>query len=499
MRFICPELIVAALLVGCGSQPVPVPDRDESQGAISGLPTPLDTGSTGLDWVAANEAYLTDVADALWARPEPAHHEFDTSDLLVAELERAGFDVARGVADLPTSFVASYGSGRPIIGIVALLDALPGLSQAALSDERAPLVDGGAGHGCGHHLICAADLGAAMALKRELSERSLPGTIVLVGAPAEEIYHGGVYMVRAGVFDDMDAVLFWHPSAVTLAIGQSGLAMTSVRYRFTGRPSDATDAAASGINALTAAEQLIQGVTAMQFPDGTVVNHVLTRAGAIPSVVTESAEVWYFVHAPDRSRVEAIVGRIEAAARRSSTAIGADLEVQILSATRNWLINERLTGVLHRQLEATVVLDGRSDGEREIAGRMQRAFGITGIEPFFEGVLPLTVTDESVPISDDTAESSWVTPRGGFLVASYLAGIASHTWQWTALGTSRIAHRGMLDAARTLIATGVELLTDEDELQAIRREFEEATAGRSSESPLPPGQGPFAYLPVPAR
>ncbi len=456
------------------------------------------SGHSGLDWLAANEGYVTQVADALWDRPEPAHHEYATSDLLVTELERAGFDVERGLADLPTSFVASYGSGRPVIGIVALLDALPGLSQAAMSDVREPVVDGAAGHGCGHHLICAADVGAAMAIQRELRGRSLPGTIVLVGAPAEEIYHGGVYMVRAGVFDDMDAVLFWHPSAVTLAIGQSGLAMTSVRYRFTGRPSDATDAAPLGINALTSTERLVHDVAQMRLPDLAVVNHVVTRGGRVPSVVPETAEAWYFVHAPDRDQVDAIEQRIEEAARRAATSTGATLDVQFLSGTRHWLINERLTGLLHRFL-ASGEPANRSALELETARRMQRSFDRTGLDPFVEGVIPLTVDDDSVPISDDTAEASWVAPRGGFLVASYPAGIASHTWQWTALGTSSIAHAGMLRAARTLIATAMELLTNPTELALIRQEFETAIGGRPYESPIPGNQGPFEYLSRPVR
>jgi len=493
-------ILAVALLAACtGSPPVAEPADARLPAAAFELPPPAGPGgATGLDWLAANEPYVTEVADTLWTSPEPAHHEFGTSDLLVGELERAGFRVQRGLADLPTSFVASYGSGRPVIGIVALLDALPGLSQAAFSASRQPVAAGDAGHGCGHHLICAADLGAALAVGHELRSRALPGTIVLVGAPAEEIYHGGVYMVRAGVFDDMDVVLFWHPSTVTMAIGRSGLAMRSVRYRFSGRPSDGTDAGALGINALESAERLVHDVAQMTFPDTTVVNHVISRGGGIPSVVPESGEVWYFVHAPELPVVDAVLERIEEAARRAAAETGAALEVHILSSTRHWLINERLAARLHRELERAPAMS-YSEAERALAGEMQRSFGQPDVQPFVEGILPLELSDRPVPISDDTAEASWVRPRGGFLVTSYPAGIASHTWQWTALGTSTLAHKGMMTAARTLIGTAVALLTDPEELAAIASEFDEATGREPYRSPLPAGQGPFEYLPRPTR
>ena len=219
--------------------------------------------TTARDWLAANEPYLVEIADALWEIPEPGHHEVLTSEYLQGELARAGFSVETGLAGLPTAFVASYGSGRPVIGIVALMDALPGLSQEKFAIERQPVTaynGSHAGHGCGHNLIGAADLGAALAVRHAIETDELEGTIRFFGAPAEEIYHGGVYMVKDGVFDDLDALLFWHPSAVTTVISRSGLAMDSVRFVFRGRASDATDAASKGINALTAAYRFADAV-----------------------------------------------------------------------------------------------------------------------------------------------------------------------------------------------------------------------------------------------
>jgi aminobenzoyl-glutamate utilization protein B len=389
------------------------------------------------------------VADDLHERAEPAHHEVATSSYLQDELRRAGFEIESGVAGLPTAFVASFGSGKPVVGIVALLDALPGLSE-----------EQGAWHGCGHNLIGAADLGAVVAVKEAIASHTLPGTIRFYGAPAEEIYHGGVYMVREGLFHDLDALLFWHPSSVTTVIGRSGLAMDSVRLVFRGRASDATDAPEKGRNALTAAYTLASRAGS-GWPPGSVVNHVLLEGGELPSVVPERATLWYFLHARDRSQVESIRERMASLAEESARATGTDVEEQFLSSTGSWLINRTLAELLQRNL-------GDS--------------------------LPLSFNDEPVPISDDTAEASWVAPRGGFLVQAFAAGTASHTREWNDTASSSLAREAVVRAARALASSALDLLTDRDLLRAVREEFESATAGRSYVSPLPPGRGPFDYL-----
>jgi aminobenzoyl-glutamate utilization protein B len=405
--------------------------------------------ATSGDWLEGNEAYLMRVAGDLWQRAEPAHHEARTSRYLQDELRLAGFEVQAGIAGLPTAFVASYGSRRPTIGIVALLDALPGRDGEP------------AWHGCGHHLIGAADLGAVLAVREAIAAHSLPGTIRFYGAPAEEIYHGGVYMVREGAFDDLDALLFWHPSSITAVIGRSGLAMDSVRFVFRGRASDATDAPEKGRNALAAAYDLA-GRTQSGWPSFTVVNHVLLEGGVVPSVVPDLATLWYFVHASDRAGVEEIRGRIASLAEESAKRTGTEVELQLLSSTRHWLINRRLTEHLQTRL----------DGD----------------------VLPLSFGDEPVLISDDTAEASWVVPRGGFLVQAFPAGTPSHSREWVEAGQSGLAHEAMMRAARALAASAVDLLVDRKLLEEVRREFAAATKGVSYESPLPPGRGPFDFL-----
>lgn len=448
--------------------------------------------TTARDWLAANESYLVEVADALWEIPEPAHQEVQTSEYLQGELARAGFSIETGLAGLPTAFVASYGSGRPVIGIVALMDALPGLSQEKFATERRPVADNNtrhAGHGCGHNLIGSADLGATLAIRHAIETDDLEGTIRFFGAPAEEIYHGGVYMVRDGVFDDVDALLFWHPSAVSTVISRSGLAMDSVRFVFRGRASDATDAASQGVNALTAAYRFADAVADQSWPPHTVVNHVLIEGGTIPSIVPERATQWFFIHAPDRETVDELRGRLETLARGTDGGV----EIQILSSTGAWLINRELGNVLDRYLREDEPIS-YTDDEVALAHALRTEFAPDGDSAFFTTVLPPAYTDEPVMISDDTAEAGWVTPRGGFLVACFPAGVPSHSWQWASSASSSFAHKGMLRAARTLTSSALELLTNDATLQAVRREFEEATAGRSYESPLPRGRGAFDYL-----
>jgi aminobenzoyl-glutamate utilization protein B len=395
--------------------------------------------------------------------------------------------VTSGVADLPTAFVASYGASGPRIGIVALLDALPGLGE-----------NGAPAHGCGHNLIGAADLGAVLAVKDALTRHSLPGTIRFFGAPAEEIYHGGVYMVREGVFDDLDALLFWHPSSVTTVIGRSGLAVDSVRFVFRGRASDATDAADKGRNALTAAASLDERVRTARpgWPPSAVVNHVLLEGGALPSVVPHRATVWFFIHARNRDQVEAIRAEIAALAGKSAEATGTTVEMQILSSTRHWLINRTLAELLQESLDADEPLV-YSEDEVALARKLREPFSREGDDPFFRGALPLSFGDEPVAISDDTADAGWVVPRGGFLVAAFPAGIPSHTLEWAASADSSFAHKGMMRAARTLVRAALRLLDDPARLDAARRELERALRGARYQSPLPEGTKPFDLLPRP--
>lgn len=229
-----------------------------------------------------------------------------------------------------------------------------------------------------------------------------------------------------------------------------------------------------------------------------MVNHVLVEGGTIPSIVPERSTQWFFIHARDRETVEELRSRIETLARATAAASGTNVELQILSSTRAWLINRELGNLLDRYLQEDEPISYTGD-EVALARALRMEFAPAdgdedGHDAFFTAVLPPAYTDEPVMISDDTAEASWVTPRGGFLVACFPAGVPSHSWQWASSASSSFAHKGMLRAARTLTSSAIELLTNEQTLGAVRREFEEAMRGRSYESPLPSGRGAFDYL-----
>lgn len=456
-----------------------------------------EVSATALAWLEDAEPLLQTTATFLWEHAEPAHREVRTAAYLTETLTEAGFEVETGVAGLPTAFVASYGDGEPVIGIVALLDALPGLSQQRAVSERTPLEDLDAGHGCGHHLIMAADLLAAIALAKGMAAHELTGTVRLYGAPAEEIYHGGVFMARAGVFDDADTLLFWHPSSVTSVIARSGLAMDSVRYVYEGLASDATDAADKGRSALAAARAFLDAIDDARplLPETAVINAVLLEGGLVPSIVPERATAWLFVHDRDRPAVGELRARVDAlageAARRSAT----HLTIQHLSATRDWLVNKRLAEALQPRLERVTAEPYRTS-ELAFAESLRSAFADdAGGETFFTGSLPLAFGDVPVSISDDTADASWIAPRAGFLIAAYPAGIPSHTWQWTAAGLSDFALEGAMRAARVLVDLSADLLTDDDLRAEVAREYRDAMGGRVYRSPLPDGREPFDFIP----
>jgi aminobenzoyl-glutamate utilization protein B len=240
--------------------------------------------------------------------------------------------------------------------------------------------------------------------------------------------------------------------------------MDSVRYVFHGRASDATDAKDKGRNALDAAYEL--GSRARTgWPDGAVVNHVLLEGGEIPSVVPDRATAWYFLHARDREAVNSLRARMGSLAMESAKLTGTEVEEQVLSSTGSWLINRTIAELLQKNLD--------------------------------DAALPLSFSDEPVPISDDTAEASWVAPRGGFLVQAFAAGTASHSREWNESASSELARRAVMRAARALASSAVELLMDSSLRRAAREELEQATKGRPYVSPLPEGRGPFDYLPRP--
>ncbi len=441
--------------------------------------------------VAALAPEIETLALALWRHAETALREAESAALLAGVLEREGFAVARGVAGMPTAFVARWGEGRPAIGILAEYDALPGVGNAA-APRREPRADGVAsGHGCGHNLFGAASVAAAVAVKRAMAEQGLGGSVRLYGTPAEETLVGKVYMAREGLFDDLDAALEWHPATETGVRNQPGRAMNNFTVEFFGQAAHAAVDPWNGRSALDAAELMNYGVNLMRehIRETTRIHYVIPDAGEAPNVVPEYAKVWYYVRDVDRPAVERYYDRILKIAEGAALGTATRHQVTLITAVHETLLNRTLQEAVQANLEAVgpVVY---SPEEQAFARELQRFLGVE--EKGFEGaVKPLAAGPEPVSGgSTDVAEVSYIVPTVGVSVTTAAAGVPWHSWATTACHGTSAGVKGAVKAAQVLALTGIDLLTRPDLVAAARAEFLEKTGGRPYRSPIPADQKP---------
>jgi aminobenzoyl-glutamate utilization protein B len=410
----------------------------------------------------------------IWDWAELGYQEERSSALLRRQVEEAGFVVETGVAGIPTSFIATYGQGEPVIGILAEFDALPGLSQEAVP-LRQSRHEGGAGHACGHHLFGAASTAAAIAVRHWLEQSGSSGTVRLYGTPAEEGGSGKVYMGREGLFDGVDAVLHWHPRDRNDASPYSTNANKSAKFRFYGRASHAASAPERGRSALDGVEAMNHMVNLLRehVPEATRLHYVITSGGEAPNVVPEFAEVFYYVRHPDAPTVEKLWDRVVAAAEGAATGTGTRVEYEVIHGNYNILPNHTLAKMIDANLRRVggVKYD---EAEEEFARNLRQGLG--------EVDLPLGSEREVQPFapyarrsSTDVGDVSWLVPTAGFYAATWIPGTSSHSWQAVAAGGTGIGTKGMLVAVKTLALTAVGLFEDPSvaaaalaELQAMR-------------------------------
>lgn len=292
------------------------------------------------------------VALQIWNYAEVGYKEVKSSALHQKTLSDNGFTVEAGVADIPTAFVATYGSGKPVIGILAEFDALPGLAQNATAEKSA--IEGqNAGHGCGHHLFGTASVAAAIELKKLMAEGKLKGTIKLYGCPAEEGGSGKVYMVRAGLFNNVDVVIHWHPGNDNEVTMTSALANSSAKFRFHGLSAHAAAAPERGRSALDGVESMNYMVNMMRehIPQETRIHYVITSGGKAPNVVPDFAEVYYYVRHPKRDQVKDIFERVVNAAKGAALGTGTTVDYEVIGGTHDLLLNKTLGEVMQKDLE----------------------------------------------------------------------------------------------------------------------------------------------------
>jgi aminobenzoyl-glutamate utilization protein B len=413
-----------------------------------------------LDFIDARAGQTIEIAGALWNFAEVGYKEVRSSKLLQDTLAAEGFEIDSAVAGIPTAFVASYGSGEPVIGVLAEFDALPGITQDAVA-VRSPLPGKPAAHACGHNLFGAGSVGAAIAIRHWLEETGTEGTVRLYGTPAEEGGSGKVYMVRAGLFDDVDAVLHWHPSDHNSAGVTTNLANRSAKFRFRGVSAHAAGAPDRGRSALDGVEALdfMTNMMREHVPQETRIHYVITSGGSAPNVVPDFAEVYYYLRHPDADVVNEIWDRILDAARGAALGTGTQVDWEIVGGTHALLNNLTLAEMIDEKLRAVGGVDYSAE-EREFAEKIYATFDSTRelgseaeIEPFEE---------EIVPTSTDVGDVSIAVPTVGIAVATWVPGTAAHSWQAVAASGMSIGHKGAIVAAKTLSLAAIELFTNED-------------------------------------
>ncbi len=414
-----------------------------------------------------------DVARQIWEWAEVGYQENRSSELLMKVLAREGFELRKGVAGIPTAFVAESGSGTPVIGILAEYDALPGLSQAA-SPGRMARVEGGAGHACGHHLFGTASVAAAIAVKGWLESTGQSGTVRVYGTPAEEGGAGKVYMVREGLFDDTDVVLHWHPSDRTDASPATTLANRSAKFRFYGHSTHAAGAPERGRSALDGVEamNLMVNMLREHVPQETRIHYVITRGGLAPNVVPDFAEVYYYVRHPSATMLEEIFPRVINAAEGAALGTGTTMDYEIIHGIHAVLPNETLSKVILanlRQLGGIIY----TEEEKQFALAVRQTLGDVklplGSEATVQPFVPRTTKG-----STDVGDVSYMVPTAGFYAATWVPGTAAHSWQAVAAGGMSIGGKGLMLAAKAIALTAIDLAMDPELLASAREEFERA-------------------------
>ncbi len=427
------------------------------------------------------------MAQKIWTWAETGYQEKQSAALLSGALEAAGFHVERGVAQMPTAFTATIGSGKPVIGILGEFDALPGLAQEAMPSRQAR--PGANGHGCGHHLFGVASASACIALAEQIKNGTLKGTLRYYGCPAEEGGGAKAFMVRDGLFKDVDTVLHWHPGSANLTGDTSCLARIGVKFRFYGLSSHAAGAPEKGRSALDAVEltnhasELLREHT----PDFTRIHHVITAGGGAPNVVPDFAEVYFYVRHPSSETANKIYARLLKCAQAGALATETRLETVYLGGTLELLPNQTLGQITAKHLRALNDLH-YSDAEKAFAVRIQDTYDDRQpLERIRE------VSDRSGTVgmgSTDVGDVSWVVPTTGFYTACFVPGTPGHSWQAVAAGGTTIGRHGMDLAARVLANSACDLFQNPKLVAQAWAEHKNRRAGRPYKPLLEPGQKP---------
>lgn len=415
------------------------------------------------------EAYKK-IALNIWDYAEVGFKETKSSVLLQNTLTNNGFKVDAGVAGMPTAFVATYGSGKPVIGMLAEFDALPGLSQDS-SYPKMPIDNKNNGHGCGHNLFGTGSVAAGIAIKKLIEEGKVKGTVKVYGCPAEEGGDGKVYMVREGLFNDVDVVLHWHPDEHNSVTYTSSLAIKTAKFRFYGISAHAAAAPDKGRSALDAVEGMNYMVNMMRehIPQESRIHYIITNGGKAPNVIPDFAEVFYYVRNPERAMVDSLFNRVVKAADGAALGTGTRMEYEIISGSHDLLINKTLAAIMQSNLKKVGGVIYSND-EIKFGKQLQSTF--LGKVPSIDSAASITpLYIEKSQGSTDVGDVSYVVPTVGVETATWVPGTSAHSWQAVACSGRDIGIKGMMVAAKTIALTAVDLFLNPAFIIKAKDEF----------------------------
>lgn len=412
------------------------------------------------------------IANQIWELSELGFLEEKSTELLQNKLKSEGFKVTKNVAGMPTAFIAEYGSGKPVIGLLAEYDALPDMSQQAIAVKKAD-PSHAAGQACGHHLFGAGSLAAAVHIKNWLKETKKSGTIRLYGTPAEEGGGGKVYMVRAGLFDDTDAILSWHPSSKNVADARSSLAAISARFRFKGSSAHAAVAPWRGRSALDGVEAMNYMVNLMRehiTPESRI-HYAITNGAKAPNIVPDYAEVAYIVRHPDMQECRDMFQRVVQAANAAAMGTDTQVENEVITGYFNLLPNKTLAQVMHKNLELVGGVQYTED-EKEFATEIMKTYETEDLDlESANQIKPFEVFEVGSGGSTDVGDISWVIPTTQVYTATWVPGTVAHSWQAVAAGGMSIGQKGMLVAAKSMTLTAIDLYNQPEKIEEAKTEL----------------------------
>ncbi|USG67441.1 M20 family metallopeptidase [Brevibacillus ruminantium] len=444
------------------------------------------------------------VSDSIWDFAETRFEEYRSAELLAESLEREGFQVERGVGGIKTAFVGSFGTGSPVVAILGEFDALSGMSQKKGQATQEPAVPGANGHGCGHNLLGTASLAAAVAVKQYMEENNISGTVRYYGCPGEEGGSGKTFMARAGLFDDVDFALCWHPMGYNSIMAMDSLANYQVYFKFRGKSSHAAASPHLGRSALDAVELMNVGVNYLRehiIPEARVHYAVTNTGGLSPNVVQAYAEVLYLVRAPEVQQVQEIYERVCKIAEGAALMTGTVVEIVFDKACSNLVQNQTLEEVMYRNYQelgvpvhdeeelklakavrATLSPEELQTSQKEFPGGPD-ADMVTWLNPYNGDLIPLNG-------STDVGDVSRITPTAQCTTACFVNGSTLHSWQWVSLGGTSIGHKGMLHAGKVMASTAIDMLQHPELIEKAQEELRQRMGGKPYVCPIPEGVQP---------